>query len=330
MKKSVKWYNNGDKEIQVSSDEKIPTGYIRGRLPREKKVDRLKLIISKETLYKDYIVDNTSFKDLLVKYGFSNSDLRVLISYYGFKKDLKQAAKNNKYSRPHDVSVMVGKKSSETQKNKWKEKSDEEKLEWSAKCKEAQSKVTYETKKQKTQKYLALKNSLSSEDWEEINKKRSLSVKKCWENNGDAICAKMKATEKENRKNRLCRSVAEQKVFDLLSVIYPDVIYDVRVDDRYPYYCDFYIPSKDLFIELNAHPSHGRLPIKYLDVDEYSKYPQKWTDVFYRRDVEKQEKAKKNNLNYLMIYPNASLKENIEINSIKYQDLIEKLYQTQK
>ena len=40
----------------------------------------------------------------------------------------------------------------------------------------------------------------------------------------------MKATEKENRKDRLCRSVAEQKMFDTIVQYYPDVIYDVMVD----------------------------------------------------------------------------------------------------
>ena len=53
-------------------------------------------------------------------------------------------------------------------------------------------------------------------------------------------------------------------MFDTIIQYYPDVIYDVIVDGRYPYYCDFYIPSEDLFIELNAHPSHGSKPISMI------------------------------------------------------------------
>ena len=38
-------------------------------------------------------------------------------------------------------------------------------------------------------------------------------------------------------------------------------IYDIRfneiIDDRYPFHVDFYISSIDVFIEINAHHSHG-------------------------------------------------------------------------
>ena len=102
------------------------------------------------------------------------------------------------------------------------------------------------------------------------------------------------------------------------------------MNDKYPYYCDFYIPSLELFIELQAHPSHGRLPINKLSVDEYSKYSAKWVDVFARRDVEKINKAKKNNINLIRIYPRASLKENLELNEYKFLDLVEICYYSQK
>lgn len=70
----------------------------------------------------------------------------------------------------------------------------------------------------------------------------------------------MHISAKKNRKERVCRTAIEQKVYNKLIEIYPDLLYDVKVDDRYPYFVDFYIPSKDLFIELNAHPSHGTRP----------------------------------------------------------------------
>lgn len=36
-------------------------------------------------------------------------------------------------------------------------------------------------------------------------------------------------------------------------------------DERYPFSCDFYIKSKDLFIELNFHWSHGGRPFNEND-----------------------------------------------------------------
>lgn len=131
-------------------------------------------------------------------------------------------------------------------------------------------------------------------------------------------------------KHELCRSVSEQKLYDNLIKKYSDLQYDIRVDDRYPYYCDFYIKSLDLFIELQGHPSHGRLPIDMLSVEEYSKYPNKWVDIFARRDVEKKKIADKNNLNYLCIYPSATLEENYKLNYYKYIDIIDICYKSQK
>ena len=327
MKKKVKWFNNSIKEIQISEDEPIPEGFVKGRLPKPKKIDSLVLKASKEVLFEKYILQNMPFKDLSAEFNITDKDARILLSHYKIKKDPMQARKNNNYTRTHEQSVEIGKKSRATQQRKWENKSVEEKEAWSNKCKEAQAKVSAETKKKKTEEYLTWWYGLSDQERAEINTKRKNSCKKAWQDYGDDIQARKKKTEKENRKNRLCRSVAEQKLFDVLIKCYQDTIYDIRVDDRYPYYVDFYIPSEDLFIELNAHPSHGRLPISKLSVEEYSKYPQKWLDVFARRDVEKQQCALKNKLNYIMIYPSATLEENKMINN--NHELIELLYNSQ-
>lgn len=42
-------------------------------------------------------------------------------------------------------------------------------------------------------------------------------------------------------------------------------------DTRYPYRCDFYIKSKDLFIELNAHWTHGDHPFDISNNDDLKK-----------------------------------------------------------
>lgn len=110
---------------------------------------------------------------------------------------------------------------------------------------------------------------------------------------------------------------------------FPSLQYDVRVDERYPYFCDFYIEELDLFIELNAHQSHGRVPIDMMSVDEYSLLPNKYVDVFARRDVEKYTKAKENKLNYIRIYPQATLNENYKINNNKNKEIIDICYRSQ-
>ena len=85
-------------------------------------------------------------------------------------------------------------------------------------------------------------------------------------------------------------------------------------DSRYPFACDFYIPSEDLFIEFNRNWTHGGHPFDENNLDDIYKFEQ-WqekaeTSAYYKNaiytwtdlDVRKQKCAKENNLNYKMIY----------------------------
>lgn len=84
--------------------------------------------------------------------------------------------------------------------------------------------------------------------------------------------------------------------------------------ERYPFYCDFYIKEDDLFIELNAHWTHGGKPFDEKDADcikQLNEWKEKAkTSKFYEeaiktwtvRDVNKRIVAEKNKLNYKVIY----------------------------
>lgn len=107
-------------------------------------------------------------------------------------------------------------------------------------------------------------------------------------------------------------SKPENDVYNLLLNKFEVVRY--YSDDRYPFECDFYIKSLDLFIECNFHWTHGGKP--YIENDEQcinqlSKWKEKAKkSKFYEnaiktwtiRDVSKLKKAKENNLNYLIFY----------------------------
>ena len=125
-KKSV-WYNNSKLEKLIKRGEEIPLGFIKGRLPKPKKVDLLSDKISKKDLYKFYIIENHSFNETFEYFNINRSDLRILISFYNIKKDPKQAKKNSKYKRTHEEAIEIGKKSGETQKKNWENKSNLEK-----------------------------------------------------------------------------------------------------------------------------------------------------------------------------------------------------------
>ena len=326
----TRWYNNGITEILINENDQIPDGFVKGRLHRYCKFDSIKERISKDELYRVYIIENTPFHKLPEIFDVTPKEARKLLTYYKIRKDLKEASKNNTYRRTHEESLAVGKKSAETQRNTWKNKTDEERSQWAEKQRQSHLNMSEAAKQQQSERLSAYWWSLSEEQRQNICDKKRNTCKQLWQLHGDELLRQRKETERENRKNRLCRSASEQKMFDVLITIYTDTQYDVRVDDRYPYYCDFYIPSLDMFIELNAHPSHGRLPISLLSVDEYAQYPQKWIDVFARRDVEKQKCATTNHLNYVMIYPKATLEENLKLNSVQNTEFITKLYNSQK
>lgn len=83
-------------------------------------------------------------------------------------------------------------------------------------------------------------------------------------------------------------------------------------DSRYPYSCDFYIKSKDLFIELNLHWTHGGHPFDKNNPEDlvklnawkekenkyYNNAIHTWTEL----DVNKKMCAEEHKLNYITIY----------------------------
>lgn len=142
------------------------------------------------------------------------------------------------------------------------------------------------------------------------------------------ICSKRNESLRKN--NSFNRSNMENNLYYyLLNYFKEDIKRNYSDSVRYPFKCDFYIPSKDLFVELNAHWTHGNTPYDSNDVYCQNKL-KNWqekakTSKFYKNaiytwtdlDVRKAEIAKKNNLNYIVIYNKklSELLENLESQS---------------
>lgn len=125
------------------------------------------------------------------------------------------------------------------------------------------------------------------------------------------------------KKNGTCStSRSEDALYELLLPLFPDVKRNVVVDERYPWHVDFYIPSRDLFIELNGDAVHGG---HWFDVnakkdqqrarswqenairsERYANMLKVWTES----DVEKRQAAKANQLNYLVFWDSVVRKVN--------------------
>ncbi|MBR6516686.1 MAG: hypothetical protein IKT40_07485 [Bacilli bacterium] len=114
----------------------------------------------------------------------------------------------------------------------------------------------------------------------------------------------------------------EEKLYkSLISIFGEDGVKKEYNDERYcnpntkiPYNCDFYIPSKDLFIELQGHYTHGEHPfdpnnekdikkVKFLNENKDKKPSYaKFLEVWCEKDVIKRNVAKDNNLNYIELF----------------------------
>lgn len=96
----------------------------------------------------------------------------------------------------------------------------------------------------------------------------------------------------------------------LIKIFGKDDVEYQYTSEKYPFLCDFYIKSRNLYIELNACWTHGGE--WYVEnnktLDEWfekaidSNYYRKAIDTWTKRDVHKRECAKNNNLNYVVFW----------------------------
>lgn len=126
--------------------------------------------------------------------------------------------------------------------------------------------------------------------------------------------AKDKEIETKRRNGTLNSSSQEDEVYKTLCKIFnkKDVLREYSDNNRYPFHCDFYIKSKDLFIECNFHWSHGEhwfdknsaedLQILQEWKNKNSQFYNNATETWTKRDVIKRETAIKNKINYLVFW----------------------------
>lgn len=123
--------------------------------------------------------------------------------------------------------------------------------------------------------------------------------------------------ETKRKNNSFNKSVPEDEYYNYLLTKYSndDVIRQYK-DKRYPFACDFYIKSEDLFIECNFSWCHGGHPFDSSNINDinllnekiekgkssdYHKYAIKvWTES----DPLKLRTLRDNKLNFMIIYPN--------------------------
>ena len=106
-------------------------------------------------------------------------------------------------------------------------------------------------------------------------------------------------------------SSTEEELFLYIKSKFPTVVRQYKDKNRYPYFCDFYIPELDYFIELQGYYTHGKHPFdpnsnEDLQLIEY--YKKKYGEdcqpitIWSIKDVEKRDCAKRNHLNFKEVW----------------------------
>lgn len=125
-------------------------------------------------------------------------------------------------------------------------------------------------------------------------------------------------------------SKVEKKIAEILRNKF-DVIEQQYLTKEYPFACDFYIPSEDLYIEYNGYWVHGQEPFncnnsKHIKLLQYWENKSKELnhkgefkksyllaiDTWTKRDPMKVKTAQENNLNYKVFYNENQFKKWIE------------------
>jgi hypothetical protein len=126
------------------------------------------------------------------------------------------------------------------------------------------------------------------------------------------LIKKQYETKKKNGTLGGPHSKMEEHSYDLIKEKYSDVIRQY-ISDEYPFPCDFYIPSLNIYIECQYYPAHGKHPYDSNNINdvkyaEYLKNTRFGSYVWTIRDVKKRNIAKENNLNYLEFFTILELK----------------------
>lgn len=126
--------------------------------------------------------------------------------------------------------------------------------------------------------------------------------------NGKLALLKMFKTKKNNKTYN--KSNEEDQSYELLKEKYSNVIRQYK-SEQYPFNCDFYIPSLNLYIECNYHWSHGNKPYEGTKEDKNillewknknTKYYNNSIETWTIRDVNKRNISKQNKLNWLEFF----------------------------
>lgn len=116
----------------------------------------------------------------------------------------------------------------------------------------------------------------------------------------------------KKRNHTFNTSKPEEELYLYIKEKFLEVKRQYKDKERYPFCCDFYIPSLDYFIELQGHWTHNDHPYDKYNIEDqeilkewkskHTKFYDNAIKCWSISDVKKRETAKKNNLNYKEVW----------------------------
>ena len=145
-----------------------------------------------------------------------------------------------------------------------------------------------------------------------------------------------KAFNTMRKNNSFKTSTQEEIIYNRLCDIFSsdNIVRQYKDKNKYPFNCDFYIKSLNLFIECNYYWGHGlhpyndnneedvRLKNIWLIKSHEHKIYEEAIKIWTVKDVEKLNILKRNKLNFILIYPNNLI---ICSDGLSYSDICKKL-----
>ena len=256
----------------------------------------------------------------LKRYGdenYSNHDkaIKTNIEKYGCPCPLQAESIKSKYT--NKLSNIGRKRLSEHRKKLWQNNEYRENTIIS--LKKAQQNLSDEKKQSKINGYYAWWNNLSESDKQLHNRNVSNAIS-LWHTTL-SIEQKQNKLEKEYETKQINgtfnTSKMENMIGDYIMSKFPDMKRQYK-SAAYPFLCDYYIPSLDIYIEYQGSWTHGGHPFDTQENDntilkmwqnKHTKYYDNAIHTWTIRDVEKRETAKKNNIKYYELWSDGTNNE---------------------
>lgn len=202
---------------------------------------------------------------------------------------------------------------SEAQKRRWKNISKEDYDRFRENLKEALKDYDREIASQKRKKTNMEKYGVENAHNEEVKKKCEQTTYKKYGVRHAFQIPEVRAAMYRANKNKSSLEVKFEEKCKELNIDYK--VQGETKDSRYPYFYDFYLPDTDTFIEINGYWTHSNHWFNKNNPDDLKKV-NRWKkkgklgqdqynyaiEVWTKRDVEKRETARKNELNYVVLW----------------------------